>query len=1077
MGGENTARPFPSKEWVLTKIDSASGEFVHTRIAALASSMDGSAKIVSSSAESLMQPTIPETVLKENILTLSRGDSCDLTQLKERLVAAGYTLSEKTEGTSQFSVRGDLLDIFPVTAEAPVRIEFWGDEIDSISVYDPETQRRSQEIESIEIAPASEVLYDKEELIEKIERLSKTFRGKRAPLIKEQIGSDIEHIENGIFPFKDKYAELIYGKKTSILDYDFSALIWYDFNACAHGAEGAEARYAEDLKALLAEGILFRGTDEYYLSFEAAREKAAKFTEFYCSSFVQSAGKVQYKQLTSAEAFQNSVWGGQMVQLCEDILGYVKSGYRIMLAAGSEKTLPLIKSDLEKNGIKCRLASETDDLRPGEVLLADGALSAGFEYPENKTVLITQSKSQKSRKRKAKHKAGAAIKTLADIRSGDLVVHSMYGIGKFVGIKQLELEGIIKDYITIEYSGKENLFVPVTQMDMVSRYIGADNDSGVKLNKLSSTEWKKAKSNTRKAVKDMANELIAIYAKREQEKGFEFYPDDEMQREFEARFPYVETDDQLTSIEEIKQDMERSRPMDRLLCGDVGFGKTEVALRAAMKTVLSGKQAAILAPTTVLAWQHYQTAVRRFEPFAVKVELLSRFRKPKEQKAVLEELKKGTVDILIGTHRILQKDVEFKDLGLAVIDEEQRFGVAHKEKFKKIFAGIDILTLSATPIPRTLNMAMSGLRDMSVLQEPPQDRYPVQTYVLEYSDAVIMQAINRELKRGGQVYYIHNDIRTIELTAGKLMKMFPDARISYAHGQMEENRMSEIWQDVVEQNTDILVCTTIIETGVDVPNANTLIIENADRFGLSQLYQLRGRVGRSSRRGYAYFTYRKNKPLTEIAEKRLRAMREFTDFGSGFNIAMRDLEIRGAGSVLGGQQHGHMESVGYDLYLKMLEEAIAEEKGEPIKKAEECLIDLRIDAHIPDSYIESMPQKLAVYSKIAAIATEEDREDLVDELIDRYGEPPESVMGLITISMMRNRAAGAGISEISQRGGKFMVYIKNLSFEQISTFSIVFHGQIEIQNSRGQRCICIKDTEKMPMPELIEKIVEIAEKA
>ncbi|HOC35230.1 MAG TPA: transcription-repair coupling factor, partial [Ruminococcus flavefaciens] len=603
--------------------------------------------------------------------------------------------------------------------------------------------------------------------------------------------------------------------------------------------------------------------------------------------------------------------------------------------------------------------------------------------------------------------------SLADITEGDLVVHSGHGIGRFIGIRKLELEGVTKDYITIQYAGTDKLYIPVTQLDMVSKYIGPRDDSGVKLNKLSSNEWQKTRNNVKHAVKDMAHELIALYAKREKSVGFAFYPDDEIQRDFEERFPYVETDDQLQSISEIKADMERARPMERLLCGDVGFGKTEVALRAAMKCVLAGKQCAILAPTTVLAWQHYQTALRRFEHFPVKVELLSRYRSPKQQEEIIKKLKQGRIDILIGTHKIIQKSVVFKDLGLAIIDEEQRFGVAHKEKFKESFTGVDVLMLSATPIPRTLNMAMSGIRDMSVLEEPPQDRYPVQTYVIEYNIGTLVQAIVRELRRGGQVYYIHNRVETIQACATKLQQLLPEARIAYAHGQMSEDQMSDIWEQLVEHEIDILICTTIIETGVDVPNVNTLIIEDSDRFGLSQLYQLRGRVGRSNRRGYAYFTYQRDKVLTEVATKRLNAMREFTQFGSGFRIALRDLEIRGAGSILGGRQHGHMEAVGYDMYLKLLSEAIAEEKGEIPEKIPECLVDIQIDAHIPETYISSLNQRIDMYRKIMLVNEDNDKTDLIDELIDRYGEPPKSVLGLIEVSLLRNKAAHLGITEIS----------------------------------------------------------------
>ncbi len=634
------------------------------------------------------------------------------------------------------------------------------------------------------------------------------------------------------------------------------------------------------------------------------------------------------------------------------------------------------------------------------------------------------------------------------------------------------MDGVTKDYITIQYAGTDKLYIPVTQLDMVSKYIGPRDDSGVKLNKLSSGEWQKTRSNVKRAVKDMAHELIALYAKREKSVGFAFYPDDEIQHDFEERFPYVETDDQLQSIAEIKADMERARPMERLLCGDVGFGKTEVALRAAMKCVLSGKQCAILAPTTVLAFQHYQTALRRFEHFPVNIELLSRYRSPKQQDEIVKKLKQGRIDLIIGTHKIIQKSVVFKDLGLAIIDEEQRFGVAHKERFKESFTGVDVLMLSATPIPRTLNMAMSGIRDMSVLEEPPQDRYPVQTYVIEYNMGTVIQAIVRELRRGGQVYYIHNRVETIRACASRLQEFLPEARIAVAHGQMSEDEMSDIWEQLVEHEVDILVCTTIIETGVDVPNVNTLIIEDSDRFGLSQLYQLRGRVGRSNRRGYAYFTYQRDKVLTEIATKRLNAMREFTQFGSGFRIALRDLEIRGAGSILGGRQHGHMEAVGYDMYLQLLSEAIAEEKGIQPEKVPECLVDIQIDAHIPEKYISSLNQRIDMYRKIMLVNEDSDKTDLIDELIDRYGDPPKSVVGLIEVSLLRNKAAHLGITEISQKNGAMYFYTEYLVPQQISALQQAYKGRITF-NGVGKSYVSVKISPKMRPFDMMRETVEI----
>ena len=989
----------------------------------------------------------------------------------------GYIRCDKVEGPSQFSVRGSIADIFPVQSAMPVRMEFWGDDVDSISYFDPETQRRTDSLESIEIAPAVETVTDRLALADKIDSLAKSIKSRKSDIVKARLAEDSELLREGAeVQCIDKYIPLIYDKIPLIFDYFNGITVFCEYVNAAEHAKGVTAQYNEDCKILLEEGELCKGLEGHYCELSDVLSETSKGQQIFLSNFIQGLDRVGYKKIISFESLHNAPWGGEMRQLDEDLKSLCERGYRTMLIAGSEKTLPIIRQDLLDDGIKCDIAKEDSQCLPGRVLLMTGSLSGGYEYPENKTAVITQSKAASSKKKKKKHKKGEEIRSLSDITAGDLVVHSMHGIGRFVGIRKLELEGVTKDYITIQYAGKDVLYVPVTQLDMVSRYIGPRDDTGVKLNKLSSSEWQKTRNNVKRAVKDMAHELTALYAKREKSKGFAFLPDDEMQRDFESRFPYTETDDQLQSINEIKEDMERIRPMDRLLCGDVGFGKTEVAFRAAMKCVASGKQCAILAPTTVLAMQHFQTALRRFEHFPVTIELLSRFRTPKQQQEILKKLKKGLIDIIIGTHRLVQKDVEFKSLGLAIIDEEQRFGVAHKEKFKEHFTGVDMLTLSATPIPRTLNMAMSGIRDMSVIDEPPQDRHPVQTYVVEYNPGMLIQAINKELKRGGQVYYIHNRVETISSCAAKLQEWVPDARIAYAHGQMTEEAMSEIWRQLVEHEIDILVCTTIIETGVDVPNVNTLIIEDSDYFGLSQLYQLRGRVGRSNRRAFAYFTFRREKILTEVASKRLNAMREFTQFGSGFRIAMRDLEIRGAGSILGGRQHGHMESVGYDMYIRLLTEAIAEEKGEPVKKAADCAVDIQIDAHIPENYIESLAQRLDIYKKIAAVQNEEDKMEMIDELIDRYGDPPKSVEGLINASLLRNTAASLGITEIQQRKENMIFYIERPSPEQIDAISSAYKGRVAF-NCLSKPYISVKLDRGQKPERLMESVLSVMKNA
>ena len=1080
MSGEDTAVMFPSRETVLVPVDSANHEYEYMRISALARAMRWQCRIICASAEAVMQPVMPPDILMDSGIEISPDQTVDRDELCRRLTECGYQRCEKVEGASQFSVRGSIVDIFPVQSDKPVRIELFGDEIDTISEFDPDSQRRSDPISGkLEISPASELLYDPAELAEKIGELSKRVRGKRMELIRSHLGTDIRRLESGeLLGHGMKYYSLIYPETSTVFDYVDGAVLFCEYSDIADAASGVEARYREDMKQLLEDGMMCRGLEDICLEWERVEHLAEKKVRFYISNFLQGGEDIDYRRLVSFEAMQTALWSGDMKLLTEDLESWISRKYRVILCAGSEKTLPVIRQDLEERGIPCDLGREGNFPQHGRVCLISGGFSGGFEYPENKTVFITQGQSMDAvrKRRRRKHNKAEEIRSLADIAEGDLIVHSSHGIGRFIGIRKLEFDGVTKDYITIQYAGTDKLYIPVTQLDMVSKYIGPRDDSGVKLSKLSSGEWQRTRSNVKRAVKDMAKELIALYAKREQSKGFAFFKDDELQNDFEERFPYIETDDQLNAIAEIKHDMERERPMERLLCGDVGFGKTEVAFRAAMKCVLSGKQCAILAPTTVLAYQHYQTALRRFEQFPVQIELLSRYRSPKQQAEIIKKLKQGRIDIIIGTHKIIQKSVVFKDLGLAVIDEEQRFGVAHKEKFKESFSGVDVLMLSATPIPRTLNMAMSGIRDMSVLEEPPQDRYPVQTYVIEYNTQMIVQAILRELRRGGQVYYIHNRVESIQACAGRLQELVPEARITCAHGQMSEDEMSYVWEQLVEHEIDILVCTTIIETGVDVPNVNTLIIEDSDRFGLSQLYQLRGRVGRSNRRGYAYFTYKKMKVLTEIAAKRLNAMREFTQFGSGFRIALRDLEIRGAGSILGGSQHGHMEAVGYDMYLRLLSEAIAEEKGEQPEKIPECLVDIQINAHIPEKYVSSLNQRLDIYRKIMQITKDEDKLDLIDELIDRYGDPPAAVLGLIDVSLLRNKAARLGITEISQKNASMYFYTEYLDNSQVMALMKEYSGQLTF-NCTGKSYASVKIQPKTLPFDLMRRVVDIISEA
>lgn len=1078
MSGEICSYVYPAKDISLTEAESVSREYEHTRLGILASIMDNSIRFVCASVEAVMQKTMPPEVLAHRIITIDKDKPINTDLLAEKLIAAGYTRCDTVDGISQFSIRGSIIDIFPVQEPFPIRIELWGDEIDTISYFDTETQRRTESVESVKIPPACEVMFDNaEDFAKKLEENVKNARGKHAEAVKSCLNRDIDKLKTGLnLGNTDKYISLIYDTPGELFDYfdpETSIVIFSEYKNCIEKIKPILAQNSEDIKLLLEQGELFRGLDGFMLEQGELLRRAEHFFSIYMNTFMRSGEDIRFKRTLSVTANIFAPWGGEIRQLIEDLNSFISSGYSVIVKAGSDKTLPIIAQDLRDEGIPCDILSDSSVLTAGHVLLMTGSTSSGYDYPSIKTALITQSRAINSSKRKKKFKKGADINSLADITPGDLVVHQEYGIGRFKGIEKIELEGIIKDYITIEYADSKQLHVLVSQLDMISRYIGPRDDSGVRLSKLFSGEWQKTRSRVQKAVKDMAEELTKLYAIRSQSKGFAFSEECDWQRDFEERFPYSETDDQLRCIQEIKDDMEKPIPMDRLLCGDVGFGKTEVAFRAAFKCMLDSKQCVLLAPTTVLAWQHYQTAIKRFEHFPMKIQLLSRFRSKKEQEEIIKELRRGDIDMIIGTHRLVQKDVKFRDLGLVIIDEEQRFGVAHKERFKEAFAGVDVLTLSATPIPRTLNMAMSGIRDMSVIEEPPIDRHPVQTYVIEHNDGVLVQAITKELRRGGQVYYIHNRIETIESCADKLSRQLPDARIGIAHGGLNEEQLSDIWQQLLEHEIDILVCTTLIETGVDVPNVNTLIIEDADRLGLSQLYQLRGRVGRSNRRAFAYFTFRKGKVLTEIASKRLDAIREFTQFGSGFRIAMRDLEIRGAGSILGGKQHGHMEAVGYDMYIQLLNEAIAEQKGElPPQKPGECVVDVRLDAHIPETYIESLSARLDIYRKIARLQTNEDSLELIDELIDRFGEPPRSVQGLITVSLLRSKASAVHITEIRCRQDILYFYITSATLEQIQAVVAEYKNRVTV-NGSDKPFIAVKLAKNDKQLDVMENVVDL----
>jgi len=834
----------------------------------------------------------------------------------------------------------------------------------------------------------------------------------------------------------------------------------------------------EDMKELTERGVIAKGCQSFSFEFADLAGLFSQKPTVIMDAFLRTYNDAAFKELFSLKGSELSLWSGQIDTLVETLEDYIADGWCCQLMGGTKRGALAILSDLQRRELPAVFSENRESYEPGKIFVIPGVLSSGLDYPEIKLAILSYGRGQNSVhkvKSKKKSKEGKAVKDIADLIPGDYVVHTTYGIGIFDGIVKKDVQGITKDYIKIRYAGTDLLFVPVTQLDLVSKYIGGrEQDGGVKLSKLNSPEWHKTRQRVKSACANMAKELIALYASRMTVKGFAFSQDSEWQKEFEQRFEFEETDDQLRCAAEIKADMEKPFPMERLLCGDVGFGKTEVALRAIFKCVLDGKQCAVMVPTTILAWQHYQTFLRRLEGYPITVELLSRFRTPKQQKEIIKKLREGRIDIVVGTHRLIQKDVHFKDLGLCIIDEEQRFGVAHKEKFKEMRGEVDLLTLSATPIPRTLNMAMSGIRDMSVIDEAPQDRYPVQTYVLEYDAGLIAEAMRKEIRRGGQVFYLHNRIDSIESCMAKIRELIPDARIVVAHGRMSEEELSEIWKRLIEREIDILVCTTIIESGIDVPNCNTLIVEDADMMGLSQLYQLRGRVGRSGRRAYAYFTFRQGRVLTEIGEKRLASIKEFTSFGSGFRIAMRDLEIRGAGDILGAQQHGHMEAVGYDLYLKLLSDAISEQKGIPVKAESECTVDLPIGAHIPESYISSLSQRIDVYKKIAAISSREDYMDCMDELIDRFGDPPSAVVGLLDVALTRGRASRLGVTEINQRAGNFAFHMKQAEKDMVMELIKAFPGRIMVSNGSSP-CITVKPDKKEKPINAIGKVLDIME--
>ena len=1019
-----------AREWQFRPNAVSSREWERSRLAALHQMAAGNAPIVVATVDALLARTMPPHRLAELSVTLETGGRADLKELCDRLLQAGYSRCDQVEGVGQFALRGGILDVFSPLMEKPVRCEFFDDEIDSLGAFDPGTQRRTENVSSALLLPAAEVLPGlapggTAHLADELEKLAVKYAKKEGrDALVQTLRGDAERFRNGAeVGGLDRYLNLIYPDAAGGADYlpPDAVVFLCEGGRIEQRVKTVLLQLHQDTEALMEAGLMVGDAAEVCLSGEALFARLADFPVVMLDALPTSRHPLKPRGLLAINARQLSSYGGSLETAVTDLEHYRNTGSAVLVLCGGEVRAKNLLRLLEERGIPAVLDLKGTAMpKPGELRITVGALSAGCEWPALKLAVLTEGQLTAPTQKKLKLKKDSnrqKLQSYTDLSPGDLVVHTHHGIGRFAGIQRMPVDGVEKDYIKIDYAGGDCLYVPVIQLDLVSKYIGGGEDQErTRLNKLGGTEWAKQKTKARKAAKDLAAGLTKLYAERQRRPGFAFSPDSPWQTEFEEAFPYAETGDQLQAIADIKKDMEQPRPMDRLLCGDVGYGKTEVALRAIMKCILDGKQAAILVPTTVLAQQHYATACGRFKDFPVKIEVLSRFTTAKEQKRILEAARTGGLDLLIGTHKLLQKNMEFKDLGLLVIDEEQRFGVTHKERLKEMSRQVDVLTLSATPIPRTLNMALSGLRDMSTIEEPPADRQPVQTYVLEHDWGILEDAMRKELARGGQIYYLHNRVETIDLTASRIQKLLgPEVRVVVGHGKMGEQGLSAVMQAMVDGEADVLVCTTIIETGIDIPNVNTLIMEDADRLGLAQLHQIRGRIGRSTRRAYAYLTYRQGKILQETAAKRLAAIREYVEFGSGFKIAMRDLEIRGAGNLLGPEQSGYLMSVGYDLYLKLLEEAVLEERGEEKKIETECAADLTLNANIPERYVTSPEQRMDLYRRIAAIRTNDDASDLMDEMIDRYGEPPKPVLALLDVALLRAAAAKAGVSDITQK--------------------------------------------------------------
>ena len=1083
----------------------ASHEYEHERLRVLSGLLGGNYDVILTTPDAALGYTVPPKVLASNLLRVEETDTVDIKKLASRLTAAGYVRVDLVDSPGQFALRGGIVDIYPPygsftdsdggekNGAFALRIELFGDEIDRMGLFDPETQRMTANISTASFTPARELLPDAEALERLKKAVSAQFRATKdervcEELVKESAAVDRAKNGDGEICFLDKYITLVYPERACLLDYFVGKrlVLMHGTNAVSDRLKASEWHMNQTVVELLEGGTIAPKYAEY--------AKAASALELFCASNVtlhvdSIAYNVTDQRLAGLFGFRtrHTVSYSENEELFfEDLDTYIKGGYRCLVLTENDVEAKRTEAKLSERGFLTVPTPDTPEkLERGTVSVLHRDILSGFELMVPKLAVLSTmpdarvgalSLSGKTTLRKKKKKNAQSILSYAELEVGDYVVHETYGIGQYTGIETLTCDGVTRDYIGIRYAGSDKLFLPTEKLDKVSKYIGAHSDDGlVKLSKMGSDSWKKSKARAKAAVKDMAKELIKLYAERMRRPGHAFPADDSYQKAFEDAFEYDETESQLSAADEIKKDMMQAVPMDRLLCGDVGYGKTEVALRAAYKAVIGGKQVAILVPTTLLALQHYQTIISRMRSFAVNVDMLSRFRTSKQQALTLRRLARGEVDIIVGTHRLLSKDVQFHDLGLVIVDEEQRFGVAQKEKLKQISDGVDVLSLSATPIPRTLNMAMGGIRDISILDDAPNDRLPIQTYVLEDDDLIVEEAIRRELRRGGQVFYLHNTVETINTVAAKLSASIPEARITVAHGKMDKEELEKIWERMLSGEIDILVCTTIIETGVDIPNANTLIVSNAHKLGLSQLHQIRGRIGRSSRRAYAYFTYPPFRSIPEIAQKRLEAIREYAEFGAGFKIALRDMEIRGAGNILGAEQHGHLDAIGYDLYIKLLNQAVLEEKGEETEPETECTVSLNFDAYLPEKYVPFPAQRMALYKKIALIASEEDLSDVTDELVDRFGEPPLATRNLLHIALIHSLAVKCRFTAIRQDGAEIHLHPQKFDIDIWSELSALF-GRLRVIMS-GEPHVCLRlqkgDDALSLIHKLFEKYIEI----